>query len=76
MNYTDNPFHFRQDSTFLYYFGLNSAGLNAIMDLDEDREIIFGNELTIEDIVWMGTQPTLQEKAGWLGLKRQPQRLS
>jgi len=68
MNYTDNPFHFRQDSTFLYYFGLNFAGLNAIIDLDEDREVIFGNELTIEDIVWMGTQPTLQEKCRMNGI--------
>ncbi len=69
MNYTDNPFHFRQDSTFLYYFGLNFAGLNAIIDLDEDREVIFGNELTIEDIVWMGTQPTLQEKSRMVGIE-------
>lgn len=63
MNYEDNTYHFRQDSTFLYFFGLNYAGLAAIIDIDEDKEIIFGNELTIDDIVWMGTQPTLREKA-------------
>ena len=54
MNYTDNTFHFRQDSTFLYFFGLNYAGLAAVIDIDNDRETIFGNELTIDDIVWMG----------------------
>jgi Xaa-Pro aminopeptidase len=68
MNYTDNPFHFRQDSSFLYFFGLNFAGLSAIIDVDQDKEIIFGNELTIEDIVWMGTQPTLKEKSELVGV--------
>ncbi len=62
MNYADNPFHFRQDSTFLYFFGLNFAGLTGLVDLDEGREILFGNDLTVEDIVWMGTQPTLRER--------------
>jgi Xaa-Pro aminopeptidase len=68
MNYTDNTFHFRQDSTFLYYFGLDFAGLTAIIDLDENKETIFGNELTIDDIVWMGTQPTLKEKSQLVGV--------
>ena len=62
MNYADNPFHFRQDSSFLYFFGLNFAGLAGLIDLDEGREILFGNDLTVEDIVWMGTQPTLLER--------------
>lgn len=68
MNYADNGYHFRQDSSFLYYFGLDFAGLAAVIDLDEDREIIFGNELTIDDIVWMGTQPTLKEKGLLVGI--------
>lgn len=55
MNYADNTYHFRQDSTFLYFFGSDYAGLSALIDIDEDREIIFGDELTIDDIVWMGT---------------------
>lgn len=67
-NYEDNTYNFRQDSTFLYYFGLPFAGLSAIIDIDNDREIIFGNELTIDDIVWMGTQPTLHEKAHSVGV--------
>lgn len=68
MNYRDNTYHFRQDSTFLYFFGLPYSGLAAIIDIDEDREIIFGDELTIDDIVWMGIQPTLKEKASMVGI--------
>ncbi len=68
MNYRDNAYTFRQDSSFLYYFGLDFPGLTAIIDLDEDREIIFGNELTIDDIVWMGNQPSLKEKASQVNI--------
>ncbi len=68
MNYLDNTYHFRQDSTFLYFFGLPYAGLSAIIDIDNDREIIFGDELTIDAIVWMGTQPTLKEKSEAAGI--------
>ncbi len=67
-NYLDNTYHFRQDSTFLYFFGLETAGMAALIDLDEDRDIIFGNDLTIDDIVWMGTQPTVKAKASRAGV--------
>lgn len=67
-NYRDNEYDFRQDSSFLYYFGLPYAGLTAVIDIDNDKEIIFGDELTIDDIVWMGTQPTLHEKAHSVGV--------
>ena len=69
MNYADNTYHFRQDSTFLYFFGLPYAGLSAIIDIVNDRDIIFGDELTIDAIVWMGTQPTLKEKSEAAGIK-------
>ncbi len=68
MNYVDNPYHFRQDSTFLYFFGLDSAGLAATIDLDEGTASIFGNDLTVDDIVWMGPQPTLAERAQSVGI--------
>lgn len=68
LHYADNTFRYRQDSTFLYYFGLSFAGLSAIIDIDEDKEIIFGDELTIDHIVWMGTQPTLKEKSERVGI--------
>lgn len=67
-NYADNTYPYRQDSTFLYYFGLGYPGLCAVIDIDNDREIIFGDELTIDAIVWMGTQPTLHEKAHSVGV--------
>ncbi|SDC05836.1 aminopeptidase P family protein [Williamwhitmania taraxaci] len=68
MNYADNTYHFRQDSSFLYYFGLNTPSLAAIIDIDENRTILFGDELTIDLIVWMGTQPSLREKAHATGI--------
>lgn len=68
LNYADNCFRYRQDSTFLYYFGLAFAGLSAIIDIDEDKEIIFGDELSIDHIVWMGVQPTLKEKCERVGI--------
>ena len=67
-NYLDNIYHFRQDSTFLYYFASDYAGLAAIIDIDEDKEIIFGDELTIDDIVWTGVQPTIKEKCERVGI--------
>ena len=68
MNYADNTYPFRQDSTMLYFFGLDYAGLAAIIDVDEDHEIVFGNELTIDDIVWTGTQPSLKDKCAGVGI--------
>jgi Xaa-Pro aminopeptidase len=68
MNYADNEYPYRQDSTFLYLFGLDFAGLAAVIDVDNDRTIIFGDELTIDDIVWTGPQPTLAEQATEVGV--------
>jgi Xaa-Pro aminopeptidase len=68
MNYKDNTYLFRQDSSFLYYFGLDVAGLAAIIDTDTGEEVIFGNELTIDDIVWTGTLPTVSEMAAMVGV--------
>lgn len=59
MNYADNCYHFRQDSTFLYFFGLSQPFLAGILDCDTGVDVIFGNDLTVEDFVWMGPQPTL-----------------
>jgi len=68
MNYKDNVYHFRQDSTFLYYFGLDKAGLVGIIDIDNDRETVYGKELSMDDIVWMGPQPSLAEQAAGAGI--------
>lgn len=69
INYADNTYPFRQDSTFLYFFGISQPGLAAIIDIDEDREIIFGNELTIDDIVWTGKVPTVGELSHAAGVE-------
>lgn len=69
MNYPDNTYHFRQDSSFLYYFGLNYAGLIGLIDIDNQKEYIFGEELTIDHIVWMGYQPTIKEKSLKVGIE-------
>jgi Xaa-Pro aminopeptidase len=68
MNYKDNWYPFRQDSNFLYYFGLNVAGLAAVIDVDNGKEIIFGDELTIDDIVWTGPLPSVSEMANEAGV--------
>lgn len=68
MNYADNCYHFRQDSTFLYYFGINFPGLAALINVDSGQEIIFGNDYTIDHIVWMGPQPTIAERSEKCGI--------
>jgi len=62
MNYTDNPFPFRQDSSFLYFLGLDDPRLIAVIDIDEESECVFGDDLTVDDIIWTGPQPSLKEK--------------
>ena len=69
MNYLDNTYRFRQDSSFLYYFGLDYPGLVGIIDIYNDKEIIFGDDLTIDHIVWMGSQPTIKERSEKAGIK-------
>jgi len=70
MNYKDNTYHFRQDSSFLYFFGLDKPNLAAIINIDDDHEILLGNEPTIDDIVWMGTQPSIKEVAAKTGIDK------
>lgn len=62
INFEHNPYPFRQDSTFLYFFGVQQAQLAAIMDIDEGKTIVFGNESSIDDIIWMGQLESLQDK--------------
>jgi Xaa-Pro aminopeptidase len=68
MNYPDNYYYFRQNSTFLYFFGLDQPGLNAIIDFESGEATLFGNDFTLDDIVWMGPQPTLAERAASVGI--------
>ena len=70
MNYTDNTFHFRQDSSFLYYWGIDDPELAGVIDVDAGTHAIYGSDFTIDDIVWRGPQPTIAERAGRAGVKR------
>lgn len=70
MNYHDNTYRYRQDSNFLYFFGISHPGLSAIINIESGEEIIFGNEFTMDDIIWVGPQPTLAEQARKVGVYR------
>ena len=68
MNYTDNTYHFRQDSNFLYFFGIDKTGMAAIIDLDNDTTTLFGDDLSVDHIVWTGPQPSMRELADGIGV--------
>ncbi len=68
-NYPDNTYHFRQDSSFLYFFGLDLPNLAGIIDLDSGKEYLFGNDFSIDDIIWMGPQPSTKELANDIGVE-------
>lgn len=63
MNYPANTFHFRQDSDFLYFFGLDLQGFAGVMDFDSGEDRIYGNDIDLDDIIWMGHQPGVSELA-------------
>ncbi|MDE7451374.1 MAG: aminopeptidase P N-terminal domain-containing protein [Alistipes sp.] len=67
-NYPNNAYYFRQDSTFLYYFGLNLPSLVGLLDVDSGEEMLFGDDFTVEDIIWTGPQPTLRELGAQVGI--------
>jgi len=69
-NYPNNAYYFRQDSTFLYYFGLNIPSLAGVIDADTGEEMLFGDDFTVEDIIWTGPQPTLRELGAGAGIGR------
>lgn len=68
-NFPANGYYpFRQDSSFLYYFGLNRDGLVGIIDIDEDREVLVGNDIDIDDIVWYGSVSSVADMAASTGV--------
>lgn len=69
-NYKDNTYKFRQDSSFLYFFGLNLPGFAGVLDIDSGEEYIFGNDVDMDDIIWMGPQPSVKEMAARVGVDR------
>ena len=66
----DNTYPFIQDATFKYYFGIDHNGLIGLIDIDKNEEIIFGNDYTMSDIIWMGKQEFLKELAIEVGVEK------
>ena len=69
MNYTANVYAFRQDSTFLYFWAVDQPGLAAVIDVDAGTETLFGDDLTVADVVWSGPQPAIADRAAQAGVK-------
>jgi Xaa-Pro aminopeptidase len=70
MNYAANTYHFRQDSTFLYYIGIDRPGLAAIIDAGTGETTVFGDELDMDDVVWTGPLPTIADAAAKAGIEK------
>lgn len=69
-NYPDNTYKFRQDSSFLYFFGHAHPGYAGIMDIEAGEDYFFGNDVTMDDIIWMGPQPGVKELAARVGVEK------
>ncbi len=69
-NYPANTYSFRQDSHFRYFFGLNHPGFAGVIDFDNKTDIVFANDVDIEDIIWMGNQPTVKDMAAEAGIEK------
>ena len=69
-NYPSNTYKFRQDSSFLYFFGLNEPDMAALLDVESGEQVLFGNDVDIDDIIWMGPQESVKEKAESIGIEK------
>ena len=70
-NYPANSYApMRQDSSFLYYFGQHRDGLVGVIDIDNDEEWLFGDDIDVEDIVWMGYTPSVADLAAEVGITK------
>lgn len=67
-NYPANTYRFRQDSNFLYFFGQRREGLVGVIDVDNDQEYFFGNDIDIDDIIWYGFVPSVSDLAAEVGV--------
>ncbi len=65
-----NSYHHRQDSTFLYFFGLNREGLIGVIDVDNDEEYLLGDDIDIDDIIWFGNIESVKELAEQVGINQ------
>ena len=70
MNYRSNTYKYRQDSNFLYFFGIDHPGFAGVIDIDKDTEYIFANDVDMDDIIWMGPQPLVKDQATEVGVSQ------
>jgi len=70
MNYQDNIYPFRQDSNFLYFLGIDKPDLAAVIDIDAGETTLYGDDLTIDSIIWMGPHTSMKELAARSGVKK------
>ncbi|MFI3289269.1 MAG: aminopeptidase P family protein [Rikenellaceae bacterium] len=68
-SYANNPYYFRQDSTFRYFFGADRPSLWGVIDLDSGEEILFGEDCSLEDLIWTGAQPSVLDLGEEVGIK-------
>ena len=68
-NYPNNAYRFRQDSSFLYFYGLHREGLAGVIDVEGDSEYLVGDDIDIEDIVWMGSVDSVADMAAQAGVE-------
>ena len=69
-NYPNNTYYYRQDSTFRYYFGLDVPSLMGVLDAESGEAMLFGDDFTVEDIIWTGPMPTLSELGAEVGVEK------
>ena len=67
-NYPNNCYTFRQDSSFLYFFGAKRDGLAGVIDTDNDKEYFLGDDIDIDDIVWYGSVDSVRDMADMAGV--------
>ncbi|NJB87384.1 Xaa-Pro aminopeptidase [Lewinella marina] len=67
MNYRGNTYPYRQDSSFRYFAGHNRPGLVLTIDAGSGESRLYGDDPTLDDIVWMGEQPLVKDLAQRVG---------
>lgn len=70
MESKDNCYRFHQDSSFLYFFGIDAPNLAGVLDADDGKVTVFGDDLSLDDLIWTGVQPSLAQRCHRIGVDR------
>lgn len=68
MNYPKNTYRFRQDSNFLYFFGLDHPNMVGVIDIEDGKDCLYGDDFDLDDVIWMGPQPTINDLGQRVGV--------